>query len=145
MKKSTVNFSYTAKPSKTLVLSFVFLHALAVASLILISIPIWLKCLSILLIVLMAFNVLRRYALFISNDSIRHLSCASNKKCRIELYNGNVHQVKLVSSAWLFNYFAVMVLQSSSRKFKLAISKDTLSQEQFYALRLYLRSKNNER
>ncbi len=145
MNKSTLNLSYSAKPSKALFLSFVFLHALAIISLVFISVPIWIKCLVILLIVVMAFIVIRHYAFIASDDSIKHLNCIANNKCRIELNNGKVYQTKVVSAAWLFNYFVVIMLQSNSKKFKLTIAKDALSQEQFYALRLYLRSLNNQR
>ena len=86
--------------------------------------------------------VIRRFALLTSNDSVLHLSCASNDRCRIELVNGKVYQTKITSADWLFNYFAVILLQSNSKKFKVIIAKDAVSQEQFYALRLYLRSLN---
>ena len=98
-----------------------------------------------LLIILIAFVVLRRFALLTSNDSVLHLSCAANDRCRIELVNGKVYQTNITSADWLFNYFAVILLQSNSKKFKVIIAKDAVSQEQFYALRLYLRSLNNQR
>ena len=103
----------------------------------------WIKVLAVLLIISIAFVVIRQFALLISNDSVLHLRCAANDRCRIGLNNGKVYQANIISADWLFNYFALILLQSNSKKFKVIISKDAVSQEQFYTLRLYLRSLNN--
>ena len=96
-----------------------------------------------LLIISSAFVAIRRFGLLTSNDSVLHLSCTASDRCRIELNNGKVYQANITSADWLFNYFAVILLQNNSKKFKVIIAKDAVSQEQFYALRLYLRSLNN--
>ena len=95
--------------------------------------------------VAVAFFTAKKYIFFKSNNSIAKLSCTKNGKCRVELKNGKVFQAKIVSAEWLFNYFAVFVLENNVNKFKTTIAKDALSQEQFYSLRLYLRSLNNLR
>ncbi len=93
----------------------------------------------------MAVKTIKQYALLKSEDSIYKLRCSSNSKCKIELKNGKVFQAKLIAENWLFDYFAVFLLQNSTNKFKGTIAKDSMSQEQFYALRLCLRSLNKLR
>ena len=93
----------------------------------------------------MAVKTIKQYALLKSENSIYKLRCSSNSKCEIELKNGKVFQAKLIAANWLFDYFAVFLLQNNTNKFKATIAKDSMSQEQFYALRLYLRSLNKLR
>lgn len=90
----------------------------------------------------MAYKTIKQYALFKADNSIVKLNCASKNKCRIELANGKVYQATIVTANWLFNYFAILVLQTHVKKFNVTIAKDTMSQEQSYTLRLYLRSLN---
>ena len=91
----------------------------------------------------MGYFQIKQYALLVSKDAIRLLNCSSKNKCKLELNNKHRYLTSIVSANWLFNYFAVLVLQSSTKKFNVIIAKDALSQEQFYTLRLYLRSLNN--
>lgn len=98
-----------------------------------------------LFIIFIAAITFKQYVLLTSANSIIKINCSSKCKCRIELNNGKVYQAKLVAADWLFDYFAVIVLQNNTKKFKATIAKDTMSQEQFYALRLYLRSLNKLR
>ncbi len=90
----------------------------------------------------MAVNLIKQYAMLSAEKSVTKLDCSSKNKCKIELKNKKVYQVRLVTTGWLFNYFAVLVLQSNVKKIKVIIAKDAVSQEQFYTLRLYLRSLN---
>ena len=100
-----------------------------------------------LFIVLLFFavNSIKQYALFKSDNAIYKLSSLGDRKLLVELKNGKVFQAKVISAECLFDYFTVFVLQNNARKYKSTIAKDTLSQEQFYTLRLYLRSFNKLR
>ncbi len=97
------------------------------------------------IVLMMAAKTIKQYALLSSEDSIYKLRCSSNSKCQIELKNGKVFHAKLIAANWLFDYFTVFLLQNNTNKFKATIAKDSMSQEQFYALRLYLRSLNKLR
>ena len=142
MNTSTANFSITLKPSKALFLSLSALHLFAAISISLLFIAISVKLALVMILLLMAVKTIKQYVLLKTDHSIAKLNCLTNCKCRLELNNGKVYQVKIISAEWLFNYFAVLVLRNNSNKFKATIAKDTLSQEQFYALHLYLRSLN---
>lgn len=63
-------------------------------------------------------------------------------QCSIELKNGKTYQASLKDADWLFEYFAVFAFTANTKAIKTIIAKDAMSQEQFYALRLYLRSFN---
>ena len=93
----------------------------------------------------MAVMTTNRYALLKSDHSIHKLSCSSDRKCKVELQNGKVYDLKLTTAEWLLDYFLVFVMQNKTKKFKATIAKDALSQEQLYSLRLYLRSFNKSR
>ncbi len=103
----------------------------------------WIKALSIAIIISMAYFQLKQYVLLVSKDAIKYLNCSSENKCLLELNNQQRFSASIISANWLFNYFAILVLQSSTKKYNVIIAKDALSQEQFYTLRLYLRSLNN--
>jgi len=126
-------------------LCFSLLHLLALISILFLSIPVLVMVILISIVLMMAAKTIKQYALLISEDSIYKLRCSSNSKCQIELKNGKVLQAKLIAANWLFDYFAVFLLQNNTNKFKATIAKDSMSQEQFYALRLYLRSLNKLR
>ena len=115
---------------------------MAIISILFLSIPVSLKTVLVVFIIVMAVIAINRYALLKTDSSIHKISFSSNRKCKIELLNGKEYEVKLTASDWFFNYFAVLIMQSKTNKFKVTIAKDTMSQEQFYVLRLYLRSLN---
>jgi len=87
-----------------------------------------------------AVITIKRYALFNAENSVHKLSCSNDNKCKVELHNGKTYKVKVTATNWLFDYFAILTMQNKTKKFKATIAKDALSQEQFYVLRLYLRS-----
>ena len=126
-------------------LILVFLHLLAIVSILLIEIPVMLKLLSILLVIYLSVIAIRQSVLLASDSSIIKMSSTAKGKSQLELKNGAVHQANLISAQWLFEYFVVIIFKNNRRKYKTVIAKDTLSQEQFYALRLYLRSLNTLR
>jgi len=142
LNTSTDNFSITLQPSRALFLSLGSVHFLAIVSILFLSIPVWVKIVLVFFIFVTAAITFKQYVLLKSANSISKLNCSSKRKCRVELNNGKVYQAKLIAADWLFDYFAVLVLQNNTKKFKATIAKDTMSQEQFYALRLYLRSLN---
>ena len=90
----------------------------------------------------MGVKTIKQYALLLTQTSIIKLICSSDNKCKITLKSGEEFQVKLISANCLFDYFIVFLFKNNAKKFKATIAKDTVSQEQFYALHLYLRSFN---
>lgn len=104
------------------------------------AIPIWLKIIASTALVFIGINAIKRHALFKSDASIISLVCLSEGKCKIKLNNGKQLQVKLVSADILFDYFVAFSFKNNANIYKATIAKDTISQDQFYALRLYLRS-----
>lgn len=70
---------------------------------------------------------------------------SASNECKIESKDGTLHDARIKNADWLFRYFAVIILCTNSKIYKTIIAKDTLSQEQFYTLRLYLRSINTLR
>ncbi len=128
--------------SKALLMCFVMLNVLAVISVALLTIQVWVKILCVLLVIYIAAKIIKQYVLLKAEHSISKMNCANNLKCRLEFVNGKVCQAKLISADWLFDYFAILEFQKNAKKFKAVIAKDAVSQEQFYALRLYLRSLN---
>jgi hypothetical protein len=96
-------------------------------------------------LVFIGAKAVRQYALFKADTSITKFNCSSDSKCKVELKNGKEIQVKLISADCLFGYFIVLLFKNNTKKYKITIAKDTVSQEQFYALRLYLRSLNKLR
>ena len=95
-------------------------------------------------------KAVKQHALLRSDSSIAALVCSSsslssgsdNNKCKITLNNGKEFKVNITSADCLFNYFIVLLFKNNAKTFKATIAKDTISQEQFYSLRLYLRSIN---
>ncbi len=142
MNTSTDNFSITLQPSRALFISLCSVHFLAIVSILFLSIPIFVKVALVFFVFVLATYTVNQYVLLKSEKSIYKLNCRNTRKCRVELNNGKVYQANLIAANWLFDYFAVLVLQNNTKKFKATIAKDTMSQEQFYALRLYLRSLN---
>jgi hypothetical protein len=90
----------------------------------------------------LAIKTIKQHILFLSANSISKINCAASRECQIEMNDGRIYQAKLISADCLFNYFAVLVLQANAKKFSVTIAKDTMSQEKFYQLNLYLRSIN---
>lgn len=126
-----------------MLLCFVFLHTLAIVCLVLISISIWIKIGAILLVLVSAVNTVKHYALLRDKNSIVKLFATSSPQdCKIKIKSGALLPAHIENAGWLFGYFAIIVLRANSNKHKCIIAKDMLSQEQFYTLRLYLRSIN---
>lgn len=88
----------------------------------------------------MGIKAIKQHALYTSDVSITNLVFTSNKKCKIKLKDGKQFQVKLLSAECLFDYFVIFQFKNNVNNYKATIAKDTISQEQFYTLRLYLRS-----
>ena len=122
-----------------------FFHLLAAVSILFLAISILLKAIVILLIISLGIITIKKFVLLRDDSSIVKLNCAEKGKSRLTLKNGTVMQANIVSAQWLFEYFAVLIFKSNSKTCKSIIAKDALSQEQFYTLRLYLRSLNTLR
>ncbi len=88
---------------------------------------------------------IKKYALISDNSSIIKMNCLDKRNSKLTLKNGIEVQANLISANWLFGNFAVLVFKSNAKLYKSVIAKDALSQEQFYTLRLYLRSLNTLR
>jgi len=121
------------------------LYLVAIFSILLFSIPVWTKVLAALLLIVMAYKAIEKHVLFNADESIVKINCTNNNICKVELKNGKVYKTNVTSASWLFNYFLIIVLQNNKMKLSAAIAKDTMSQEQLYAFRLYLRSLNTQR
>lgn len=130
------------KPSWALTLSLSFLYLLAAICIALISLPIGLKVIALAVLIFVGVKAIKQHALFATDASIIKLNGfnPSNNKCKIKLKNGKKIQVNLISAECLFGYFIVLAFKDNANKYKITIAKDMVSQEQFYALRLYLRS-----
>ena len=153
MNISTANFSVTLNPSKpswALALSLSILYLLAAICILLVSIPALLKVIALAALTYLGVKAIKQHALLRADSSITAIVCSSsnlgsgsgNNKCKVILNNGKEFQTELISANCLFDYFIVFLFKNNTKKFKATIAKDAISQEQFYALRLYLRSIN---
>ena len=146
MNTSIANISLSLKPSRVLFISFVFIYALAAVSLVAVSISIWIKVIAIGFVLASSVYTIKHYIFLKNKTSVVKISAASDsRKCRIEINCGKIYQAHIKNAGWIFGYFAIFVLNTNTNKYKTIIAKDVLSQEQFYALRLYLRSINTLR
>jgi len=119
------------------------LDAAALVSLMLIAIPLWGKVVAFCITFYFAVKITMQYALLKSDAAVIRVSTTSKVgQCSIELKNGKTYQASLKDADWLFEYFAVFAFTANTKAIKTIIAKDAMSQEQFYALRLYLRSFN---
>ncbi len=144
MSLSIPNINLTLKPSQVLFACFAVLHVLAALCLIFISVSVWYKLFALVLVLLNGVYTIKHYILLNNSNSIVRISISVISKLhKIEFKDGTTHHVHIKNAAWLFNYFATIVFYTKSKRYKSIIAKDTLSQEQFYALRLYLRSINS--
>jgi hypothetical protein len=137
---STANINIQCKASKALLLVFAFIYLLALVSIGLISISVWLKIPLFLVVIYFGVANTKQYALLQNTNSVIKIVGASNGNCKIEFNDGKFIQAKIVSSGSLFEYFKIIVMKNNSQKITSIIAKDSISQEQFYVLRLYLRS-----
>lgn len=90
--------------------------------------------------------VTKQYVLLQNKNSIvKIITVSASNECKIENRDGTLHDARIKNADWLFRYFVVIILSTNSKIYKTIIAKDVLSQEQFYTLRLYLRSINTLR
>ncbi len=101
----------------------------------------------VILVLVSAIIMIRQYVFFHNKKSIIKITATMNalKTCEIEVKDGTTHKARIDNAGWFLNYFATILFCANSCKYKTIIAKDTLSQEQFYTLRLYLRSINTLR
>lgn len=121
---------------------FCLVYVLALVSIFLIAIPVWIKLVIFLVVIYLGIITIKKHALLNDNNSINRIICTGNDKCKIEFNSGHLIQAKIISVRSLFNYFIVMVIKDNKKNITSIIAKDSISQEQFYTLRLYLRSIN---
>ena len=140
MTTSTANINIECKVSRALLLLFAFIYLLALISIWLISIPIILKLVLFFVVIYLGVANIKQYSLLQAANSVVRIIGASNGKCKIECNDGKFIQAKIISSGNLFGTFIIMVMKNNAQKITSIIAKDSISQEQFYALRLYLRS-----
>ncbi len=146
MNTSTHKLSITLRPSRALFIVFSFIHLIAVSGLVFISVSIWVKAITIVPIIIIGIKNIKQYALLKADNSVVKISDSSTRnECQIEINNGKTHLAHIKDVGWLFEYFAVLVLSTNTKIYKTIIAKDAISQEQFYVLRIYLRSLNNQR
>ena len=115
-------------------------YLLAIFSVLFLSVPIAVKAISIFALVYFTTPVFKHDVLLLKDTSIIKLNCAANGKARVEFKNGKALQVKITSMQLVFGYFVILLLRDHQRMHNVVIAKDTSSQEQFHALRVYLRS-----
>ena len=143
MNSSTPNLNLVIKPSKALLFCFIFIYGLAVICILLISILFLIKVIAILLILVSGVYVIKQFALLKNSNSIvKFIASSTSIECKLETKEGIEIDARIKNADWLLHYFAVIVFSTNTKIYKTIIAKDTLSQEQFYALRLYLRSIN---
>ncbi len=120
------------------VFSLIYLTALISVSLL--AIALWLKVGLILIIIVLGVNSIGQYALLNKNNSVSRIIGFENGNCKIELKKGYSSRAKIVSVGSLFDYFIVIVIKYNSKNITSIIAKDSISQDKFHTLRLYLRS-----
>lgn len=146
MNISTPNVSIALRPSRALFTAITFLHVIAAITIVFVSIPIGIKLVVIVLIILLGAKAIYQFVLLKDHHAVTHVSSSTvSSKCKIELKNGNTVHTSLKHAGWIFDYFVVLVFSANKNIYKTIIAKDAASQEQFYALRLYLRSTNTLR
>ncbi len=146
MNTSTHKLGITLRPSRALFIVFSFIHIVAVSALVFISVSVWVKTITIIPIIIIGIKNIEQYALLKADNSVVKISDSSTRnQFQIETNNGKTHLAHIKYAGWLFEYFAVLVLSTNAKIFKSIIAKDAISQEQFYVLRIYLRSLNNQR
>ena len=146
MNISTHSLNIALRPSRALFAAITFLHVLAAATIIFISIPVGIKLIVIVLIILLVVKAVNQFVLLKDRNSVVHVSASSASiQSRIELKNGNTIHTSLIHAGWVFEYFVVLVFSANKNVYKAIIAKDAISQEKFYTLRLYLRSTNTLR
>ena len=142
MNTSTLNLSITLRPSKILAATIVSLHLLAAVCIALISIPLWVKVIVVLIIITMAKTSLSQYVwLNAENSIIKINSTSSVGQFLIQTKGNKFYQASMINSVWLFEYLALIVFQvkvnnRKTKTIKAIITKDMISQEQLYVLRL---------
>lgn len=146
MNISTPNISIALRPSRALFTAITFLHAVAAITIVFVSIPVGIKLVVLVLIILLGAKAIYQFVLLSNHRAVTHISSSiASAKCKIELKNGNTIHTSLKHAGWVFDYFVVLVFSANKNIYKAIIAKDAASQEQFYALRLYLRSINTLR
>lgn len=116
---------------------------MAVVTLVLITIPLWIKAVAIVSVLITGIKVIAQYSLLKTEGSIVKISASgAGDECKIETRGEITHRARLKSADCLFGYFILFVFGTNKKTFKSIIAKDAVRSEQFYALRLYLRSFN---
>ncbi|MFK7816335.1 MAG: protein YgfX [Gammaproteobacteria bacterium] len=142
MNTSTAKINITCKASHALLLVFSSAYILALLSIWLIAIPAWIKLISSLIAIYFGTITIKQYALLKADNSVIRIISSGDNKCKVEFQDGSTAQANIISISSLFDCFVVLVIKNKSNKITLVIAKDSISQEQFYMLRLYLRSLN---
>ena len=89
-------------------------------------------------------KTIQQFVFLKSKNSIIEISTTNApNKCEIVKFQGIKERACVEYASWVVNYFAIIVLVVNTKFYKVIISKDVISQEQLYALRLYLRSSNH--
>lgn len=124
-----------------LTLGLIFIHALAIISLALITAPEWLKAAVSVMCLVIGIRLTARYALLKTDNAIIKITAFNpTSPCKIKTRGGAEYGVRLRSADLQFNYIALLIFGTNKRTFKTIITKDAIDPEQFYTLRLYLRS-----
>lgn len=89
-------------------------------------------------------TAIQRFVLLKTRNSILEINTTNvQNECVVQKLNGIKERACIKHASWAFNYFAVILFIINTKYYTAIISKDVISQEQFYALCLYLRSSNN--
>ena len=135
------SLSLTLRPSLVLSLSVIFIHALAIVSLALITAPAWIKAAASVACLVIGIRLTARYALLKTDGAIvKIMAFNATNPCKIKTRGGAEYGVRLKSADLQFDYIALLVFGTNKRTFKAVITKDAVDPEEFYTLRLYLRS-----
>ena len=122
-------------------LGLIFIHGLAIVSLALITVPAWVKAAAILVCLAVGARLTTRYALLKTRGSIVKVTISDAMDlCQIEMRGGAVYHAQLKDADLQFGHVALLVFGVDNKTFKAVIAKDAVDSNQFYALRLYVRS-----
>ena len=122
-------------------LGLIFIHGLAIVSLVLITVPAWVKAAAVLVCLAVGARLTARYALLKTRDSIVKITISDAMElCRLEMRGGAVYRAQLKDADLQFGCVALLVFGVDNKTFKAVIAKDAVDANQFYALRLYVRA-----
>jgi toxin CptA len=129
------------RPSRVLAAILIVAHGAAIAAVVAVDMPLWLKLIAAAALILSLFLTVRREALLLTPDAAVALEISADDVLSIQTRRGEWLECEVLGSTYVMSFLSILNLRQTDggATTRIVILPDSIAAEDFRKLRVWLR------